>query len=334
MGDLPPDPTPPSLDTNTGRPARDEHQNSPFKSPTSNSPFQAQLTSIPQGHVRPDLRSPAHLAGPHHPALDQGAHPMNMGSMVAALPEYGAVEPSQGHLQAHQQTQRPLSGASTSALVYQLQQNLQMPNHASGALTAQPAYAPGQYQQNYSPSHIPTASYGTFHPNPQQRLPPPNPMQAPYHGFQQPSQYMYYPSPYGSPGQFQHPYQGQAAQPQAQYGRRPSNPQSIPLMGQPLDLAQGEGVYPSPGRLLSGTAAPGDTGPGASLLSATFGAAGMCNHSCVLTLKRGRLTNSAIRNVSARANQYGDTWTSSEAKTVGACTLGWKSTSWDHSSSS
>jgi hypothetical protein len=274
MGDIPPGTTPQSLDTTAGRPARDGHQTTPSKSPTNNSPFQAQLASISQGHVRPDGRSPAHLAGPHHPSHDQGASSLSMGAMVAALPEYGPVEPNQGHLQVHQQTHRSLSGASTSALVYQLQQNLQMPSHGSGALPTQSAYAPAQYHHNFTPSHVPQPTYGPFHPTQQQRLPHLSSIQAPYQGFHQPSQYMYYPSPYGSLGQYQHSYQGQAAQPQAQYGRRPSNPPAMPMMGQPLELAQSDGVYPSTSRLLPGAAAPGDTASGASILSGTFGATG------------------------------------------------------------
>jgi hypothetical protein len=274
MGDLPPGSTPQSLDITTDGPARDEHQSSAFRSPTSNSPFHTQLGSIPQGHMRPDIRSPAHLATPHYASQDHGASPLNMGSMAGALPEYPTIDPNQGNPQTHQQSQRALSGASTSALVYQLQQNLQMPAHGAGALTAQSAYAAGQYQQNFAPGHAPHANYGAFHPT-QQRLPHPGSLPTQYHqNFHQPSQYMYYPSPYGPQAQLPQGFPTQSAQPQALYGRRPSLSNApMHFMGQNMELPQSDGVYPSGGRLMPG-AVPGESVPSAALLSGSFGAPG------------------------------------------------------------
>lgn len=276
MGDLPLGATPQSLETTAEGLVRDEHQSSTFKSPTNNSPFHSQLSSVGQGHGRPDIRSPAHAASPQYPQQEgHGASSLNMGSMAGALPEYNHPELGQGNQQTHQQVQRPpsLSGASTSALVYQLQQNLQMPQHATGALPSQAAYASGQYQQNFQ-GHSPLPNYGgPFHPT-QQRMPHPGSMQAPYQNFHQPSHYMYYTSPYGPQGQLPQGFQAQAAQAQAMYGRRPSlSNSSMPMMGQSMDMSQADGGYPQGGRLMPGTA-PGEQGPGQSILSGTYGAPG------------------------------------------------------------
>lgn len=265
MGDLPPGSAPKSLDGKPGGLSHDEHQYSAHKAPSSNTPFHTQLGTIPQGHGGPDIRSSAHSASPHYPSQDHSASTLNMGSMAGALPEHPAVELGQGNPQAHQQhLQRPLTGASTSAVVYQLQQNLQMPRHGSGNPPAQTAYAPGQYQQNYAAGHVPHPSYGPYHPN-QQRLPHPSSLQAQYQGFHQPSQYMYYPSPYGQPSQL-------PPQSQAMYGRRPSISNTpMPMIGQNMELPQNDGVYPcrfSPG------AVPGESGPAAPMLSASYGAPG------------------------------------------------------------
>lgn len=192
--------------------------------------------------------------------------------MVGALPEYASVEPG-----PQQQTQRPLSGASTSAVVYQLQQNLQMPNHGSNPLPNHSPYnagiGPGQYQQNVMANPNTHSNYAPFHPN-QQRLSGPSTMQAPFQGFHQPSQYMYYPAPYGPQGQFPQGFPAQGAQAQAMYGRRPSlNNAPMPMMGQNMDISQTDGVYPPGGRLMPG-AMQAEPGPVGSILSGTFGAPG------------------------------------------------------------
>lgn len=273
MGDLPASSLAPTLDI-TAAGLHDEHQASSFRSPSNNTPFQSQLSSIPLGQGRLDIRSPAHPMNPHYPGPDHGASSLNMGAMAGALPEYASLEPSQANAQT--QAQRPLSGASTSALVYQLQQNLQIPAHGSGPLPAHSPYgsglSPGQYQQNFVPNPASHPNYA-FHPN-QQRMPGPSGLQAPYQNFHQPSQYMYYPSPYSPQGQFPQGFAAQSNQSQVLYGRRPSlSGAPMPMMGQNMDLSQHDGVYAQGARLIPGTV-QGEPGPVGSILSGTFGAPG------------------------------------------------------------
>lgn len=262
MGDLPPGSVPQSLDISAVGLAQDEQQN-PSKMPGSgprisgnNTPFYSQLNSVSQGQFRPDLRPHALSTSPQYPMQEHSASPLNMGSMVGALPEY-PIDSAQNNPQAHQHGQRPLSGASTSALIYQIQQqqqqNLQMSGHAPGSFTTHSPYDPGfgqgQFQQNYGHPQPPQlANY--FPPN-QQRLPGPNSMPNPYQQFAQPSQYMYYSSPYGPQAQFPQGFPTQAAQPQAMYGRRLSQSGSgahAPIMGQNVEMSQHEISYPSGNR--------------------------------------------------------------------------------------
>ena len=267
MGDLPPGSVPQPLDIATAGLAHDEYQSSAFRSPNSSTPFHSQLSAIPHGQGRPDIRSPGHPTSPHYPSQDHGASSLNMGVMAGALPDYATLDAGQGGTQSHQQSQRPLSGASTSALVYQLQQTLQMPGHASGQLPTQSPYnsgfAPGQYQQNFVPTQGAHTNYAHFHPN-QQRMASPNTMQQAYQNFHQPSPYVYYPSAYGGPqGQFPQGFQAQSAQAQAMYGRRPSlSNGQLPGMGQGLDMSQHDGAY-LPGNRLPGSGEPGPVGFGA-----------------------------------------------------------------------
>lgn len=287
MGDLPPGSVPQSLNITADGHAHEEHQTSNFKSPTNISPFQSQLGSIQHGHGRPDIRSAAHPASGHYPSQEHGASSLNMGSMVGALPEYASNEYGQGNPQAHQQAHRQLSGASTSALVYQLQQqNLQ---HSS-ALPTQSPYTSGQYQQNFTPGHGTHQNYNPYHSN--QRLPHPGAaMQGQYQNFHQQSQYMYYPSPYGHQSPLPQGYTAQAAQSQAMYGRRPSLPNAqLPMMAQGMEMAQNENAYPQGNRLLPG-GITGEQGPLASILSGTFGGPGESRN---LALKAHTVTDTLL----------------------------------------
>ncbi|KAF2655338.1 hypothetical protein K491DRAFT_704632 [Lophiostoma macrostomum CBS 122681] len=256
MGDLPPGSVHQPVDIATAGLAHDEHQHSAFKSPSSGTPFHSQLSAIPQGQARPDIRSPGLATSPHYPLQEHGMSSLNMGAMAGALPEYASQDAGQSSAQAHQQAQRPLSGASTSALVYQLQQNLQMPGHASGSLQAQSPYntgfAPGQYQPNFVSPQGAHTNYAHFHPS-QQRMPAQNTMQTAYQNFHQPSPYVYYPPAFGGQGQFPQGFPPQAGQPQTMYGRRPSltNTQ-MPMMGQSLDMSQHDSAYGQGGRLAPG----------------------------------------------------------------------------------
>lgn len=209
MGDPPPGPRPQAMDhaTSAFAPAA-------LKSPDSNAPFYSQLSALPQGQLRPDFRPPAHSTG-HYQSQDHGASSMNMGAMASALPDFGADDDASLN---HQNVPRSLSGASASAVAYQLGQNLQMSSHPSYG----PGFAAGMHQQPFMPQHGPQyGAYPSFAPN-QPRLAGAAPMQAPYQNYQQASHYMYYPAPYAPQGQYNHGYAVQASQGQPMYGRRVS----------------------------------------------------------------------------------------------------------------
>ena len=182
MGDLPPQSRGQALDSAATGFLREGHQghpassSSPYKAPDNNTPFYSQLSSIPQTQLRPDYRSPAHPSAPQ----EHGATPLNLSSMAGALPDYGSVDDASLHPHGSQSIPRSLSGPSTSTVVYQLGQNLQMPAHASGNLPNSSygtGYAVGPYQQQAF-GHPPFAAN-------QSRMYP------------QPAQHMYYSAPYG-----------------------------------------------------------------------------------------------------------------------------------------
>ncbi|ORY12129.1 YT521-B-like domain-domain-containing protein [Clohesyomyces aquaticus] len=186
--------------------------------------------------------------------------------MVGALPEYTSMDPGQGHNpQSHQQIPRTLSGASTSALVYQMQHNLQMPSHAPGIVPTHSSYGPGfgqgQFQQNFIPVQAPQhTGFGSYHGN-QQRLGGGNQPHNPYQNFHQPSPYVYYTAPYGPQGQFPQGFPPQAVQSQVMFGRRPSQSSGqAPLMGQNIDPSQHEGSFTSANRMIPG-GPQGEMGP-------------------------------------------------------------------------
>lgn len=250
MGDIPPGSGPQSLDVAAAGLAQGEHQSasiqasSPQKPPSNNTPFYSQLSSIPQQQPRPDLRSPTHPANPHYTPQDHGATPLNMGAMSSALPEYTLVDGAPPH-----HVQRQFSGASTPALVYQLQQNLQMHGHGSSPLPAQPAYGPGfgtgQFQQNYIPPQAAGhATYGAF-PAVQQRVPGPNSMHPSYQAYPPPpSPYMYYPGAYAPQATYAQGFAGQNAPGQQAYGRRPSIPSPYAAVSGPDgDMPQSDGMF-------------------------------------------------------------------------------------------
>lgn len=258
MGDLAPEGRPQSLDNrSTTNLTSDDQQNQNYKAMSTSAPFQSQLNSIPQPQGRPDLRSPAHPTNPHYHAQEHGASSLNMASMAAALPEYSPVEPVQGGAHMHSQSQRPLSGASTSALVYQLQQNMQIPNHAPGSMQTHTSYGhgydPRQYQHGYMPAQAAQhANYNPYASN-QQRLVTPSSMQAQYSNMPQAAPYMYYPPPYGSPGQFSQGYSAPGAPTQMMYGRQPNlNNPPMHMGGQNLDMSQHDGALATGSRIVHG----------------------------------------------------------------------------------
>ncbi|KAF2683438.1 hypothetical protein K458DRAFT_305401 [Lentithecium fluviatile CBS 122367] len=257
MGDMPHGSGPQALGITATGLAQDEHQGTPnptlnLKSPSNNTPFYSQLSAIPQTQPRPDLRSPAHPQSPHYPTQDHGASSMNMGVMAGALPDFASVNVAQGNPAMLQHDQRQLSGASTSALVYQLQQNLQIPGPTSGSLPSHygAGFNASQFQQNFAPQqgsqHPNYAQFPTGH----QRVAGPGPMQTPYQSFPQHSQFLYYPGPYGPQAQYSQGFPGQNNQGQAVYGRRQS-----------VEMPQQEGGFTINRMVSSSMQDPGAVGP-------------------------------------------------------------------------
>jgi hypothetical protein len=268
MGDLPPDSQSHVMDfTAAGLQRDDQHvpqpSTSPYKAQDNSTPFYSQLSSISQGQYRPDQRSSAQPAL-YYPSQQNESPAFKMGAMAGALPDYSSDTASLHH-QTLQSIPRSLSGASTSALVYQLGQNLQMPAHASGNLPVHPTYGSGYaanpYQQGFLPSQNASGGvYPAYNPNQSRGA---NQMQNPYQQYSQTSQYMYYPSPYGNQGQYPAGYVAPGVQGQAMFGRRASlvtAPMGVP--GQNVELSPHEGSYTG-ARMIHGD-------PGVS--AATFGA--------------------------------------------------------------
>lgn len=155
---------------------------------------------------------------------------MNMGGMAGALPEYQSpdYQPSTNPYAQPSSQQRFPTGPSPSSVLYQLQQN---PPFAGQTTMQNPGYNL-PFQSQYPP-HFPHGQQ-TSHSaqqqqaqQQQQQYPPaqgaqhtqsgnPSPVQQSYSspgyfpGQQQQQQYMYYPTPYGQPGQSQQGFQGRS----------------------------------------------------------------------------------------------------------------------------
>lgn len=245
MGDLPPGPRPQALGAASGlardgNPSLSSPGQSPYKPPDSSSPFYSQLSALPQHQLRPDFRSPTH-ATQQHPHQDNVVSSMNMASMTGALPDYGSVEGGSAIQQGSQSIPRSLSGPSTSAVVYQLGQNLQMPSQAPGNMSGQHhygnAYAAGPYQQQAFAQAAQHTAYPPFAPG-QSRMPT---------NYSIPSQYMYYPSPYGHQGQYNSGYPSQSGPGQAMYDRRGSmGGTAVGLSPQSMDFQHHGNAYTGP----------------------------------------------------------------------------------------
>ncbi len=263
MGDAPLGPRSHTMDTTTVGIARDGNTSgsfpTSFKSPDSNDPFYSQLSGLPQGQLRPEFRSATHASGSYQ-SQEHGTSPLNMGAMTGALPNYGANDNVSMNPQA---VPRSLSGASTSAVAYQLGQNLQtpsgsMPTHAPFG----PGFAAGLQQQPFMPQQgSQYNAYPSYAAN-QPRLAGVAPMQSPYQNYQQASQYMYYPAPYGPQGQFSH---GFGAQSQTMYERKPSLA-NTGMQGHVADYSHVDGSFPG-ARMTTGNF-PGD----ASSVMSPYGA--------------------------------------------------------------
>jgi hypothetical protein len=160
-----------------------------------------------------------------------------MGAMTGALPNYGANDNASMNPQA---VPRSLSGASTSAVAYQLGQNLQMPSsNMSTHASYGPGFATGIPQQPFMPQQgSQYSAYPSFATN-QPRLAGMAPMQSPYQNYQQASQYMYYPAPYGPQGQFN---SGFGTQSQTMYERK-ANLANTVMQGHVSDYSHVDGGF-------------------------------------------------------------------------------------------
>ncbi|KAF1982384.1 hypothetical protein K402DRAFT_415010 [Aulographum hederae CBS 113979] len=226
MGDAPPSGAHTPDDRNQGPPeiaySQDKTHSGNVQSPHYDpraqapyTPFSSQYGTIPQIQTNdPQRYGHPQSAAQYAPSPGGGGGAFNMTGMSGALPDYSGS--SMGHHPQQQQQQPPrvLSGASTPAVVYQLQQNLQFPgagaNYASQAGPAcgygQPSY-PTQYAQGAQ------SPYGAA-------FSPGGPrsgggMQQSFSYGQQAQQYYYYPPAF--PGQAQ---PGQAGQQFSPYDRR------------------------------------------------------------------------------------------------------------------
>ncbi|OCK95465.1 uncharacterized protein K441DRAFT_658912 [Cenococcum geophilum 1.58] len=235
---------------------------SELRSPSNNAPFYSQFSSIPQPQPRLAIPRASNQQGNTFydvsPGQELSTSSFNMGAVIGALPEYPSVVSGESIPQAHKQDSRALSGASTSALVYQLQQISQFPGHSQGSYQGQSPYSPtsrqGQYPTNFVASQsAQQTAYQQFNPN-QQRSASPNPLQPLYPSFQQqPLQYLYYTSPCGPQIQFTQNFPAQVPQQPTLYNRRASLPSAqVPVIAQSTEPTTLSGSYPSANRLASG----------------------------------------------------------------------------------
>lgn len=193
------------------------------RAPGANAPFHTQFSTLPSFPQRIEpSRIPSQQAfgslNPQAGQQQQGSS-FNMSAMAGALPDYGpgGPNPTIHPSQQQPQPQRRLSGASTPALVYQLQQNLQYPQGAPN-LTSPTSFGnfpqsqyggafgqpPGGHQQSFGP-------YGSG----QQRM---GAMQQPF-PYPQLSQQFYF-----AQGQQLSNYPGQGGQFPGAYAGRPGQP--------------------------------------------------------------------------------------------------------------
>ena len=235
---------------------------SELRSPSNNAPSYSQPSSIPQSQPRLDIPRASNQQGNTFYGVSKGqelsASYFNMGAVAGALPECPSVVLGQSIPQAHQQGSRALSGASTSAHIYQLQQTSQFPGHSPSSYQGQSPYSPtfgqGQYPTNFIASQsAQQTAYQQFNPN-QQRPAGPSSLQPLYPSFQQqPSQYLYYTSPYGPQGQFTQNPPAQVPQQPTPYNRRAGLPSAqVPVIAQSTEPTILSGSYSSANRLASG----------------------------------------------------------------------------------
>jgi hypothetical protein len=275
MGDLPPGSRPQALDSAATGFARDGDQSlpgpslSPYKSPDNGIPFYSQLSALPPNQLRPDYRSPAHPSAQYLPQ-EHGASPMNMGLMANALPEFGRVDDASVNHMDSQSIPRSVTATSTSAVAYQLGQNLQMSTHAAGNMPSHSsygtAYGAGPYQQQAFSQGSQHAAYPPYN---QSRMPA-STMQTAFQSYPGSSQYVYYPSPYGLQGQYNTGYAVQGTQSQAMYERRGSMAGASVGLTSPLSMDYQHHDNGFSGARMSAGGLTGDQAPMGSAFGAPF----------------------------------------------------------------
>jgi hypothetical protein len=270
MGDIPSDNTfsaPGALRPQNGRENKPGAsatglQNQPVsQGPIDSSPFYSQYSALSSTQPRVDVpRAPnqqGHLQFGIPPAHDQTQSSLNMGQMTAALPDYHSMSQNQP---SNPPVQRPLSGASTPALVYQLQQNLQYAGHSAPNFHTQQPYGGTVFPQNQFSNPYGTGQsvqshpYGMYPPG-QQRSAGTSPS---YPTFPQANpQYVYYPTPYGAQSHI-NPQYGNQMMPMMGFQSRRS---SLPSTQHPGNFGEQvllSGSLPSAGSILSGSTLHGN----------------------------------------------------------------------------
>lgn len=186
---------------NTSSPAYADSQ-----PPVSASSFQSQYPTRSLEVQRPSQQHPMYAYN--------ASSPFHMGAMGAALPDYSSTVPGPPAVQPPHPSQRGISGASTSAVVYQLQQISQYPQAAMG-YSSQPAYGAAYNASQFSPS------YPSFAPG-QQRTMAPVQMPQSFMQYPQTQPYMYYPAQYHGQPSMNQPPVAYGANPDARRGSLPA----------------------------------------------------------------------------------------------------------------
>jgi hypothetical protein len=170
--------------------AKPEGSFQPSRTPSGHTPFFSQYSTLPSSQHRMDNSRYPYAAGGN---TSQPGSSLNMSAITSALPDYSSQPQSNTNPQPQYQDQRRLSGASTPAVVYQMQQNLQYPHQTGtnfGGQTGQSGFGHSQYS-GYSPGQ--GAQGGNYPQLQQHRM---GGMSQPYSGYSPISpQYYYYPTP-------------------------------------------------------------------------------------------------------------------------------------------
>jgi hypothetical protein len=156
---------------------------------TGNSPFLSQYSTIPPSQQRMDSSRYPHAAGGNS---GHTASNFNMGAMTGALPDQPAHSQTGQNFQPQHQGQRRMSNsASTPAVVFQMQQNLQHPHRTAPNYNSQSAHNGFGHGQYSGYGQLPVAQSGGYPQIQQQRM---GGMPQQYTGYSPISpQYYYYP---------------------------------------------------------------------------------------------------------------------------------------------